>query len=416
MLQHILIHGNLKPNASIKKQIDKFMNSFMPYEIEIGNKLVLYYDIRSKAYYLNCHLHGSILTNKCDLSAQLDGDDDDEIYKLNREITEDNAAFKIMESDAQQGRSFEDLVIEYDTSYRRDKPLKVYGGQHRIKAITNSIGVNDSLHGIRVYFGLDREQKVEIAIVNNTSIAVPNDLLDRMQEQLRGSTLRDWCQNVGLLPAGVDFSDRRSHEIPTVRIARTILVNYYLGLEVQEDSFHQPKVCKSGGIDEDYEQVQGQIDWGNEALLEMGRQFSRLHKVQYDTISNRDKNKNAEFARKAFSLSVTASWAYASGFFQRNKTHLECHYNLTDSVSPPNDPLNAKALSEARLKGVDPDTYRGLGTRNNSTELGRMLEVFLVLSTKATTKKITRQLANAAIQSYQAKRATYQANKELGKI
>ena len=40
-----------------------------------------------------------------------------------------------MESDALKGRSFEDLVIEYDTSYKADRPLKVFGGQHRIEAI-----------------------------------------------------------------------------------------------------------------------------------------------------------------------------------------------------------------------------------------------------------------------------------------
>ena len=40
----------------------------------------------------------------------------------------------------------------------------------------------------------------------------------------------------------------------------------------------------------------------------------------------------------------------------------------------------------------------------------------MVLVTKATKKRITKELANAAIQSYEAKRAVYEANKVLGKI
>ena len=82
---------------------------------------------------------------------------------------------------------------------------------------------------------------------------------------------------------------------------------------------------------------------------------------------------------------------------------------------PDLDPLNAKALSQARLKGTDPDTYRGLGTRNSSKELGRMLEVFLVVAQK-NKDKITKELANAAIQSYEAKRAVHEADKVLRKI
>ena len=68
------------------------------------------------------------------------------------------------------------------------------------------------------------------------------------------------------------------------------------------------------------------------------------------------------------------------------------------------------------MKGTDADTYRGLGTRSSSNELGRMLEVFLVLCTKAAQKRITQKLANAAIQSYEAKKAVQAANKAIGKI
>jgi hypothetical protein len=295
--------------------------------------------------------------------------------------------------------------------------LKVYGGQHRIRAITKAGKEKGStVHGVRVYFNLSREQKVEIATISNTSIAVPNDLLDRMREQLLGSELRDWCQTVGLLEKGEDFADRRSPEAPTVRVARTLLVNFYLGMDAKEDDFYQPVVCKSGGVDEAYFGLRNRINWSDERMITMGKEFARLNKTQRERVSNRDEDKNAEFARKALSLSVVASWAYASGLFQRNPEYLKNHYALPNSVVAPEDPLNAKALSQARHKVTDPDTYRGLGTRYSSGELGRMLEVFIVLATKATKKRITKDLANAAIQSYEAKRATYEANKVLKKI
>ncbi len=418
MNSSILIPPELSPKKNVTKSIENFLAAFQPHEVKMGTKLLLHFDEKSEACYLTCHLDAKVLIQHCDLEASLDADEDDEIYKLNREITEDQEAYKLMEEDALKGRSFEDLVLEYDTSYRPQKSLKVYGGQHRLRAITKAQDVKASvLHGIRVYFDLSREQKVEIATVSNTSIAVPNDLLDRMREQLIGSELRDWGQAVGLLDKGVDFSDRRSPDTPTVRIARTLLVNFFLGVDAKQlDDFHQPIICKSGGIDEQYLTVRGRINWNDEGLKEMGKQFARLHKLQRASVLDRQEDKNAEFARKALSLSVVSGWAYAAGLFQREKSFLNTHYSIPESSSPPDDPLNAKALSEARLKGTDHDTYRGLGTRSSPKELGRMLEVFLVLATKASKKRITKELANAAIQSYEAKRAVYEADKVLGRI
>jgi len=413
----IVLPKQLNVPTLVTGLIEDFVEDFQPYEIKTGGKAHVLLDEKSGAYYLTCHLEGRVLTKSCDSEATLDAaDDDDEIYKLNREIQEDVTAFKSMEKDASQGRRFEDLVLEYDKSYRGTKPLKVYGGQHRLRAITKAEGDKGAtLHGIRVYFGLSRAQKVEIATINNTAIAVPNDLLDRMREQLLGSELRDWCQKVGLLEKGEDFSDRRSPDMPTVRLARTLLVNYYEGKDSSDADFHQPILCKSGGVDEDYLQLRDRIDWSDKELLEMGRQFARLDHKQRDTVTARDTDSNAEYARKALSLTVVASWAYAAGYFQRRPDYLQNLYSLPDNVTSNNDPLNAKALSQARHKGIDPDTYRGLGTRSGGKELGRMLEVFLVLAGK-NKKNITKELANAAIQSYEAKRAVHEAQKVLGRI
>jgi aromatic ring-cleaving dioxygenase len=61
--------------------------------------------------------------------------------------------------------------------------MKVFGGQHRIKAIQEALRKDVSAqHGVRVYFALDRDQRLDVAVANNTAIAISNDLLDRMYE------------------------------------------------------------------------------------------------------------------------------------------------------------------------------------------------------------------------------------------
>jgi hypothetical protein len=417
MEKKIIISSELNPSAEIIDSVNDFLDNFQPYEIKLGAPLVLHLDEKSNSYYIICHIDAYTLVSHIDLRASLDGSEGGEIYRLNREISETHIAYRQMARDALDGRSFEDLVIEYDPSYRSDYPLKAYGGQHRLRAITNAIkSQKDILHGIRIYFNLDRDQKVEIAMVNNTSIAVSSNLLDRMREQLLGDELRTWGQTVGLLSSGQDFSDRRNPNVPTVRIARTLIVNYYKGQEATLKSMYQPVVCKSGGFDENYLDIRKKIEWNSKDLIDMGWAFATLHKTQKEVVLNREKDNSLDFARKALSLAVVASWGYAAGLFQKSPKLLKILYDLPNSVSPPNDPLNAKALSGARLEGIDHYTYRGLGSRFGPNDLGRMLAVFILLATQATEKKITKKLANVAIQSYEAKVANYKVDKALGKL
>ena len=409
------------PNVpdEINDKINDFLGEFSPLELEQeSSDLTLHFDEKSKAYYLMCHLTAEEFQQKADFKAALDKpDEDDEIYKLNRDISENESAFQIMVTDAKEGRSFEDIVVEYDTSYSNEVPLKIYGGQHRIRAIQNAVNEKPKVyHGFRIFFGLDRHQKVEIETINNTSIAVSNDLLDRMREQMIGGELRKYFQTIGLLAEGEDFSDKRSPVVPTVRIARTFIVNFYKGKSAKKSDFHLPIVCSTGGVDDEYLKIREKIDWNSEELVKVGKEFHKLHTTQRAKINSRKKDNYGEYARKALSLAVVASWSYAAGFYSKEPDKQHVLFSLVDNLRDSEDPLNAKALSEARLKGVDPDTYRGLGARINPNELGRMFEVFFVLIEKATDKKISIKIANAAIQSFEAKRSQYEAQKALEKI
>jgi hypothetical protein len=405
------------PSEAIEELIERFLKEFSPYEHVDGGKVILLQDEKSGAFYIPCHLKAVDVVGKTDFFATIDDSEDEELYKLNRDVTENESAFAAMVVDATAGRTFEDIVVEFDISYNPEVPLKIYGGQHRIKAIESAKKAKpDTLHGLRVYFGLTKEQKVEIASINNTSIVVSNDLLDRMKEQLMGSELRDFCQSVGLLQPNQDFADRKDPIIPTVRVARTLIVNFLKGKNAKPEDFHQPIVCKSGGMDSDYLEAREHIAWKDKDLIEVGRNYAKLNEIQRSKVAGRATDKNSEYARKALSLSVVASWGYAAGFYTNQKEHLKSLFNIVENLGDNDDPLNAKALSEARLKGIDPDTYRGLGARISADEMGRMLEVFFVFAEKASGKRITKDLANAAIQSFEAKKATNKAAKSLSRI
>lgn len=73
------------------------------------------------------------------------------------------------------------------------------------------------------------------------------------------------------------------------------------------------------------------------------------------------------------------------------------------------DPLNAEALASARHKS-DPENYRGLGTRTDAKERGRLIELFYLQAEEG--KGITKAHINLALSKYFAK----QANLEVQKI
>ena len=90
-------------------------------------------------------------------------------YRANREIVTSHYAFEKMQQDAKERRSFSNLVAEFTTDYNPDHPLKIIGGQHRYEAIRKALenGV-DEYHGVKVYFGLDSEQRLDVQLISTT--------------------------------------------------------------------------------------------------------------------------------------------------------------------------------------------------------------------------------------------------------
>ena len=136
-----------------------------------------------------------------------------------------------MLSDAKEGREFNDIIVEYTKVILQRNPWKIWGGQHRVKAIQEAyreIGIS-RYHGFKNFFDLSKQQRTEIALISNTDIAVSNDLFDRLQEEtLVGLKLRTWCYQVGLLKKDDDFPDQGSRSEKITVKSRPNICNQFL--------------------------------------------------------------------------------------------------------------------------------------------------------------------------------------------
>ena len=390
-----------------------------------GAPLLILKDKKSGAYYCECHIQAKDFVKLSDPDAVIDKEFQEE-FKANRELEPDNQYFLQMVEDAIQGRQFCDIVIEYCTSYREEKPLKILGGQHRNEAIKKALKQNvNEIHGLRVYFDLDKNQLAEIMRVSNTNINVSPDLRDRIEEHrlTPGGMLRQFCYKANILNEGDDFGDKRRYEKdfnPTVRMIRTFIVNFFKGKEYEgtiDNDAYVPYFCISGReIDPEYfkyfNQFKQKTKFDDKGLIEAAKMFAKLHDIQYKNAEKIQSSAKKEYKIKAFSYAVISSWAFAVGVLQNDKHRLKKLYSLPD-FGGENDPLNASAMSKAKHK-TDSDTYRGLGTRTDAKERGRLLQLFLNYS-KSDKPKITEQMCVAAIDIYHANKARIEAEEQRRK-
>lgn len=406
------LHGHV---PEVKDQVRKFAGMFDPLEKEFLHILT---DPRTSARYCECHLRGSKFLPLSTIDVPLDPEEQSE-YRANRELALDHIAFERMKEDALKRRTFSNIVAEFTMAFDPDHPLKIIGGQHRLMAIKEALDAGvDEVHGLKVYFGLDPDQRLDVQEISNTNIAVSTDLFDRMHETLKGPQLRKWCQEVGLLETGQDFSDRwrRGHSI-TVRSARTFILNYFRGKSVDNQKFDNtnttPVVCNTGEPDSEWEKLKKDHPklWQDTKLKEAGQEFSLLVAAQRKAFA-KGKGKQArtiDFAEKAMNSAILSAFAYVSGLLHMNSARLKRHYALKERIGI--DPLNASALAKGRHR-TDPDNYRGLGYRTDSKERGRFVELFYLQAEKG--EGIAATLVDLAIKKYHAKQAVLEVKQAEG--
>lgn len=371
--------------------------------LESDDKLLGLKDARTGAHYCECHIKGSKLIHYGTTDVPLDPDEPD--YRTNRDIVVDDVAFQGMKDDAKAKRSFSNIVAEWTKDHDSDHPLKIIGGQHRFSAIQEALGKGvDVLHGVKVYFALDMNQRYDVQLISNTNIDISGDWIDRVQETFKGPELREWCQTVGLLPTRMDFTSsyQRGGRI-SVRFARTFILNYFDGAKVKTEKFKEtqttPTLSPSGGQDtrwEDFKTSKPDL-WTDAKLMAAAREFVALAQAQRTAFKGK-RGVKADFPDKAMNIAVMAAWAYVAGMLRNNSPRLKRHFDLRTTTGK--DPLNAAALAKGRHK-TDPDNYRGLGYRTDAKERGRLVELFNLQAENG--EGITPSAIDIAIQEYHIK-------------
>ncbi len=411
-----VVPGDLATKINVPENlVHEFIKKFEP--SESGDVLHLFVDARTLALYSECHIRADRLIALSTTDVPLDPEEQAE-YRANREIVADHTAFIAMKDDARQRRSFSNIVTEFTTEFDEQHPLKIIGGQHRFESIKEALesGVNE-VHGLKVYFGLTPDQRLDAQLISNTVIAVSADLYDRMQETVRGPELRDWCQKAGLLEDGQDFADKRQRGAQiTVRAARTFILNYYLGEAATTTAFDKtdttPKICKSGVADPDWDQLRTKKKFWKDTKLEVaGREFAEFVEAQRRAFQSKNKKGNIDFQEKALNYAVLSAWAFTAGLLHGNNTRLSRHYTLKQQSG--RDPLNAAALAKGR-HSTDPENYRGLGYRSDAKERGRFVELFYLQAEKG--DGITTSLIDLAIKKYHAKKAILEVQRAEDKV
>lgn len=413
---NIIFDKNAPKNEAVIKTVKEFLEKIETLEKKEELPVTVFQDGVKKSYYLRCAISGKTMSRTVSLDARLNPESG-ETFRDNREILQTHNTFIRMKQDAENEREFNDIIAEYITSYIPDKPLKIWGGQHRSRAIIDAYETKkvSRYHGFRVYVNLTKEQRTELALISNTSIAVSNDLFDRqLEETYMGPSLRKWCTRVGLLKEGEDFPDVGAHaERITTQGARSFIVNYFKGLatgkqiiETELDrNVYEPYLCSTGiNLDEEYRTLvekMGKDLWTDKGLLEAGKAFARLHRAQYAAIKKSDINfKN--FRMKAMVPSVLTAWSFVAGLLQSHPNRLAVHLVPPSPPKDAPDPLNAKEMAEFRYY-QDIETYRGLGTRSIMKDRQRMAQVFLArsLSPEAV---LDRKLLDQAVNQFAALR------------
>jgi hypothetical protein len=393
-------------NGKAKELLETFAEESQP--LEAHDKLLLLTDSKTGAHYSECHLRGSKIISLGTTDVPLDPEEQPE-YRANREIVLNSSAFQTMKEDAKKRRSFSNIVVEYTKEFTPENPLKIIGGQHRFEAIREALGTGvDEYHGVKVYFALDINQRLDVQLTSNTNIAISGDLFDRLQETSQGPHLRDWCQSVGLLESGQDFADNYERGGPiSVRMARTFITNYFKGTVVDVRKFDSidttPVVCPSGGHDADWEKLKTDNPkvWSDPNLLEAAKEFAALVKAQREVLSKPSKQKpKPDYPEKALNVAVMSAWVYVAGMLRANPTRLKRHFDLRKKSG--SDPLNAAALAKGRHK-TDADNYRGLGYRTDPRERGRFVELFHLQAEDG--NGITSASIDVAIKQFHAKQA-----------
>ena len=154
----IIFDHNANENNKIEKSIDKFLSKVPTLEKKLKIPIVIFQDGVNNSYYIKCSIFTSVVWNLFDFDARLTIDSA-ESFRANRELLLNNKTYLKMKEDAMDGREFNDIIVEFNSSYNHAKPLKIWGGQHRAHAILEAKNDKDRYHGFRIFFDLEKNKE-----------------------------------------------------------------------------------------------------------------------------------------------------------------------------------------------------------------------------------------------------------------
>src|SRR4030042_4407257 len=133
----VLFDKSAAKDSEVEKTVLEFFDSVDTLERTRNVPVYIFQDGVKKSYYFRCAITGKTMSGVISLDARLNPDSG-ETFRDNREILQTHNTFLRMKADAASEREFNDLIAEYITSYLPDKPLKIWGGQHRSRAIIDA--------------------------------------------------------------------------------------------------------------------------------------------------------------------------------------------------------------------------------------------------------------------------------------
>lgn len=149
---NILFDDKAQENETVINDVKAFLDEVKPLEIAKKSPVIIYQDGKSGGYYVKCGILAEVVCSLLDINAKLDPTDKDS-FRANRELLLEHNTYIRMVSDAKAGREFNDIIVEYTKKYTPGKPLKIWGGQHRVKAIQAAYQETQisRYHGFRIF-------------------------------------------------------------------------------------------------------------------------------------------------------------------------------------------------------------------------------------------------------------------------
>jgi len=116
-MNKILFDDKAKDSSQTRTSVSDFLSQVNSLESKHDMPIIIFQDGASGAYYIKCSLLASEVARLCDLNAKLDVSSS-ESYRANRELFLKHITFQRMESDAEKGREFNDIIVEYNKEYQ----------------------------------------------------------------------------------------------------------------------------------------------------------------------------------------------------------------------------------------------------------------------------------------------------------